>query len=205
MRNATEHPVSDQRKLFLFLCQIQNTNHHTQKTQRRIKQVSFDIDPQQSIGNRQSTISNSIVRNEKSVFGGFRNSASKNIRLNMRLLTHNTLRNNSSTAKGKGFPLRITAAEVKVDENAAPLDEQRLAFLQGIIPTLDWPALVQVRVMPLIASNQRREEHKGALLTGYIILINVFLLVLFHNYIGGQRSGYPDNTTSSDRRHGERQ
>ena len=65
----------------------------------------------------------------------------------MRLLTHNTLRNNSAGAKGKGFPLRITAAEVKVDENAAPLDEQRLAFLKGIIPTLDWPSLVQVRVV----------------------------------------------------------
>ena len=63
----------------------------------------------------------------------------------MRLLTHNTLRNNSAAAKGKGFPLRITAAEVKVDGNAAPLDEQRAAFLKGIIPTLDWPALVQVR------------------------------------------------------------
>lgn len=61
----------------------------------------------------------------------------------MRLLTHNTLRNNSAAAKGKGFPLRITAAEVKVDESVALLDEQRIAFLKGIIPTLDWPALVQ--------------------------------------------------------------
>ena len=39
---------------------------------------------------------------------------------------------------------RITAAEVKVDENVAPLDEHRTAFLKGILPTLDWPALVQV-------------------------------------------------------------
>lgn len=62
----------------------------------------------------------------------------------MRLLTHNTLRNNSAAAKGKGFPLRITAAEIKVDENVAPLNEPRVAFLKGIIPTLDWPALVQV-------------------------------------------------------------
>ena len=62
----------------------------------------------------------------------------------MRLLTHNTLRNNAADAKGKGFPLRITAAEVKVDEDVAPLDERRAAFLKGIIPTLDWPALVQV-------------------------------------------------------------
>jgi hypothetical protein len=63
----------------------------------------------------------------------------------MRLLTHNTLRNHSGDAKGRGFPLRITVAEVRVDENVAPVDDARVAFLQGIIPTLDWPALVQVR------------------------------------------------------------
>jgi multifunctional methyltransferase subunit TRM112 len=62
----------------------------------------------------------------------------------MRLLTHNTLRNNAAAAKGKGFPLKIVAAEIKVDESAVPMDDQRKAFLQGIIPTLDWPALVQV-------------------------------------------------------------
>ena len=35
----------------------------------------------------------------------------------MRLLTHNTMRNNTSEAKGKGFPLKITAVEVKVIDN----------------------------------------------------------------------------------------
>ena len=62
----------------------------------------------------------------------------------MRLLTHNTLRNNSAAAKGKGFPLRITVAEVRVEENAAPIEERQISFVQGVLPTLDWPALVQV-------------------------------------------------------------
>ena len=70
----------------------------------------------------------------------------------MRLLTHNTLRNNSSAAKGKGFPLRISVAEIRVDEVTAVLDESRILFLRGIIPTLDWSALVQVRHMLLCAT-----------------------------------------------------
>lgn len=78
----------------------------------------------------------------------------------MRLLTHNTLRNNSADAKGKGFPLRITVAEVKVDENAAPLDEQRAAFLRGIIPILEWPALVQVRAVCLDTKKMFTATHK---------------------------------------------
>lgn len=65
----------------------------------------------------------------------------------MRLLTHNTLRNNTAAAKGKGFPLKITVAEIKVDENVAPLVESRKAFLRGILPTLDWSALVQVSIL----------------------------------------------------------
>ena len=63
----------------------------------------------------------------------------------MRLLTHNTLKNNSAKAKGKGFPLRITATEIKVEESLSLSDEQQIAFVKGVLPTLDWPALTQVR------------------------------------------------------------
>jgi multifunctional methyltransferase subunit TRM112 len=74
----------------------------------------------------------------------------------MRLLTHNTLKNNSAAAKGKGFPLRITASEVKVHEisgsNEALMmdDERQVAFVKGVLSMLDWPALVQVRVIDIL-------------------------------------------------------
>jgi hypothetical protein len=70
----------------------------------------------------------------------------------MRLLTHNTLKNNTAEAKGKGFPLRITASEVKVQESSGNNegvlmmdDERQVAFVKGVLSMLDWPALVQVR------------------------------------------------------------
>jgi len=62
----------------------------------------------------------------------------------MRLLTHNTLRNNSAAANGKGFPLRIKAAEIRVDENKDDDDdEMQIAFVKGILGMLDWSILVQ--------------------------------------------------------------
>jgi hypothetical protein len=62
----------------------------------------------------------------------------------MRLLMHNTMRNNSADAKGKGFPLNITATEVKVDDSSGPVEDKHLAFVKGVLSTLDWPALVKV-------------------------------------------------------------
>ena len=65
----------------------------------------------------------------------------------MRLLTHNALKNNTASAKGKGFPLRITVAEVRVDDQdqQASIEEgKKLRFVQGVLPTLDWPTLVTV-------------------------------------------------------------
>jgi hypothetical protein len=61
----------------------------------------------------------------------------------MRLLTHNALRNNSAAAKGRGFPLRIEATEVRVDDGAE-IDERALLFVRRTLAMLDWPALVQV-------------------------------------------------------------
>jgi hypothetical protein len=63
----------------------------------------------------------------------------------MRLLTHNTLKNNSSAAKGKGFPLKITATNIRVDDNNHNMDiDVQIGFVRKILPTLDWPALTQV-------------------------------------------------------------
>ena len=66
----------------------------------------------------------------------------------MRLLTHNTMRNNTQEAKGKGFPLKITAVEVKVIDQteASVVGDRELDFVKRILPTLEWPALVQVCV-----------------------------------------------------------
>lgn len=68
----------------------------------------------------------------------------------MRLLTHNTLRNNSAEANGKGFPLKITAIEVRVDDddnndqtNSEQQQQREIAFVKGILGILDWPALVR--------------------------------------------------------------
>jgi len=66
----------------------------------------------------------------------------------MRLLTHNTLRNNSADAKGKGFPLHIAVSEVRIDEqntnhSRSPIGEQQIAFVRGILPILDWAALIK--------------------------------------------------------------
>jgi multifunctional methyltransferase subunit TRM112 len=62
----------------------------------------------------------------------------------MRLLTHNTLRNNSEAAKAGGFPLRITVSEIRVDEPDPDDDPDRqVDFVTSILSILDWTALVQ--------------------------------------------------------------
>jgi hypothetical protein len=69
----------------------------------------------------------------------------------MRLLTHNTLRNNSAAAKGKGFPLGIMAAEVRVDDGVE-IHERNILFIKRMLTILDWPALVQVRTNVSVTS-----------------------------------------------------
>jgi len=71
----------------------------------------------------------------------------------MRLLTHNFLRNHAGDAKGKGFPLKISAADIRVEEEEHDGAEQgkererrirrEIAFVKGMLPTLDWDALVE--------------------------------------------------------------
>mmetsp|Transcript_21104 Transcript_21104/g.24295 ORF Transcript_21104/g.24295 Transcript_21104/m.24295 type:complete len:155 (+) Transcript_21104:31-495(+) len=81
----------------------------------------------------------------------------------MRLLTHNTLRNNSAEAAaskinkiqqhgeiGGGYPLKITATEVRVDTDSASNDnssndsaDREVAFVTGILGTIEWEVLVK--------------------------------------------------------------
>ena len=78
----------------------------------------------------------------------------------MRLLTHNVLNNNSQKAKGNGYPLRlIRVTSIRVDpttgdgvvvetvtsDNNNSNDNSKVEFVKGIIPTLHWPALLQVQ------------------------------------------------------------
>lgn len=93
----------------------------------------------------------------------------------MRLLTHNTLRNSSQTAKGEGFPLKITATEIRVEE--APVlteDEQQLSFVKGILGMLDWSALVKA------ASEMGLENALPPTLTEDLAKDEDFLRALFH-------------------------
>jgi hypothetical protein len=61
------------------------------------------------------------------------------------------MKNNSADAKGKGFPLWITAAEVRVDDSSEPITDGQIAFVKGVLPTLEWSALVKVRTMRVVA------------------------------------------------------
>ena len=68
----------------------------------------------------------------------------------MRLLTHNVLNNHSPKAKGNGYPLRLVrVTSVRVDPTTTTTkeddDNSKIEFVKGMIPTLHWPALVQVR------------------------------------------------------------
>jgi hypothetical protein len=60
------------------------------------------------------------------------------------------MKNNSKEAKGKGFPLWITAAEVRVDDNSEPIGDAQIAFVKGVLPTLEWAGLVKVRTNTIL-------------------------------------------------------
>ena len=100
----------------------------------------------------------------------------------MRLLTHNTLRNNSENAKGKGFPLKIAATEIRVDKPSADADPtSQIQFCQGILGMLDWPALVAaasemgLTTLPPILTSELA-ENDAFLQALYHILIHVHLI-----------------------------
>jgi multifunctional methyltransferase subunit TRM112 len=100
----------------------------------------------------------------------------------MRLLTHNTLRNNSEAAKGMGFPLKITAIEIRVDEPTSDDDTDRqVSFVKGILSILDWPALVQaasevgLNALPSILT-QELSQDENFLRALYHVLMNVHIV-----------------------------
>ncbi len=93
----------------------------------------------------------------------------------MRLLTHNSLRNNSAEADGKGFPLKITAVEVRVDDSSeVGTDPGREAsFVKGILGMLDWQTLVQ-------AASQMGLNTLPPTLTEELANDDAFLRALYH-------------------------
>ncbi|GAX18512.1 multifunctional methyltransferase subunit TRM112 [Fistulifera solaris] len=99
----------------------------------------------------------------------------------MRLLTHNSLKNNSAAAKGKGFPLKVTVAQIRVDEQDGIDDDTKISFIQGILPNLDWPALVaasQAMGIPTLppALTEDLAENRVFLVALYHVLMNVHLV-----------------------------
>lgn len=101
----------------------------------------------------------------------------------MRLLTHNTLRNNSEDAAGKGFPLKITAVEIRVDSpNEVGGDEEReIAFVKNILGMLDWSILVNaatemgLNTLPPVLSEELAND-RSFLRALYHTLMNVHLV-----------------------------
>ena len=93
------------------------------------------------------------------------------------------MRNNSEEANGKGYPLKITAVDVRVDNvNEIGSDPQReIAFVKGIMGMLDWKILVQaaaamgLNTLPSILTEEmiQDEEFLRAL---YHVLMNVHLV-----------------------------
>lgn len=91
----------------------------------------------------------------------------------MRLLTHNTLRNNSEAAKGKGFPLKITSAEIRVDEPVPVEDGSDLRFVESILSVIEWQALVK-------AATQMGLNTLPPILTEELVADENFLRALYH-------------------------
>lgn len=93
------------------------------------------------------------------------------------------MRNNSEEANGKGYPLKITAVDVRVDNlNEIGSDPQReIAIIKGIMGMLDSKILVQaaaamgLNTLPSILTEEmiQDEEFLRAL---YHVLMNVHLV-----------------------------
>ena len=65
----------------------------------------------------------------------------------MRLLTHNSTRNNAKEANHEGYPLQIEVQKVQVHNHDNVVSDKEIAFVQRLLTsgTIDWCALVQVR------------------------------------------------------------
>jgi len=102
----------------------------------------------------------------------------------MRLLTHNTLRNNSNDAKGKGFPLQINAVEIRVDDSSevGSDPDKEVNFVKGVLGMLDWPVLTQAaaqmglkNLLPPVLTEDMA-ENPDFLRALYHVLMNVHLV-----------------------------
>ena len=93
----------------------------------------------------------------------------------MRLLTHNCLRNNSSAADGKGYPLKITAVEVRVDDSSevGTDPEKEISFVKGVLGMLEWNILVQ-------AASEMGLSNLPPSLTEDLAKDDTFLRALYH-------------------------
>ena len=93
------------------------------------------------------------------------------------------MRNNSEEAKGKGWPLKINAVEVRVDDatEIGSDPEREIAFVKGILSMLDWPTLVQgasqmgLTTLPPTLSEEMAQEPEF-LRALYHVLMNVHLV-----------------------------
>lgn len=93
------------------------------------------------------------------------------------------MRNNSADADGKGYPLKITAVEVRVDNSSeVGTDPAReIAFVKGILGMLDWKILVQgaaemgLNTLPRTLSEELASD-EGFLRALYHVLMNVHLV-----------------------------
>lgn len=93
------------------------------------------------------------------------------------------MRNNSDAAKGKGWPLQITAIEVRVDDASeiGSDSEREISFVRGILGMLDWPTLVKgssqlglTTLPPTLSDDMAKDpEFLRAL---YHVLMNVHLV-----------------------------
>jgi multifunctional methyltransferase subunit TRM112 len=93
------------------------------------------------------------------------------------------MRNNTEDAKSKGWPLKITAIEVRVDDASeiGSDPEREISFIQGILGMLDWPTLVQgasqlgLTTLPQVLSDEMAKDPEF-LRAMYHVLMNVHLV-----------------------------
>eukprot|EP00559_Dactyliosolen_fragilissimus_P001255 CAMPEP_0184864848 /NCGR_PEP_ID=MMETSP0580-20130426/16122_1 /TAXON_ID=1118495 /ORGANISM="Dactyliosolen fragilissimus" /LENGTH=131 /DNA_ID=CAMNT_0027363771 /DNA_START=62 /DNA_END=457 /DNA_ORIENTATION=+ len=89
----------------------------------------------------------------------------------------------ANSAKSQGYPLRITAAEIRVDDasEAGTDPEGEISFVKGILGILDWPALVQgasqmgLNTLPPVLTESMSTD-PNFLKALYHVLMNVHLV-----------------------------
>lgn len=89
-----------------------------------------------------------------------------------------------NSAQGKGFPLAIRSEQVRVDDDTdgSPDADRRVAFVRGVLPALDWPALARGAAelgvpscLPAVLTEDLAND-RDFLIALYRILMNVHLV-----------------------------